>query len=182
MSKPEMNIAVVCGPNCDMEVQAIRSTLEYFGARVFTYWVGRPDDFIAVLTGDDLYPNTDLLLLCFHGEDGKFIMPELGEEVYEAEEPRGDFGPEEIRRFAALKGKTVIANGCTLGTEEMASAFLGAGCKAFIGPDDYPDGSAALMFAIRLCYEMIQHKKNMQEAFGLAQAMDEEMLMYRLFE
>lgn len=51
MSKPEMNVALVCGPNSDMDTQAIRAAFEYFGARVFTYWIGRPSDFNAVLSG-----------------------------------------------------------------------------------------------------------------------------------
>ncbi|MCU6792203.1 hypothetical protein OB236_08695 [Paenibacillus sp. WQ 127069] len=51
-------------------------------------------------------------------------MPELAEEVNEAGEPSGDFGPNEIKRFATLKEKVVIANGCTLGELETARAFL----------------------------------------------------------
>ncbi|MBP1903774.1 hypothetical protein J2Z32_000386 [Paenibacillus turicensis] len=182
MSKPEMNVAIVCGPNCDLEVQAIRSTLEYLGARVFVYWVGRPLDFISVLSGDDLYPDTDFILLCFHGVDGQFVMPELAEEIYETDEPRGDFGVDQVVRYANLEGKVVLANGCTLGLPETAKAFLQAGCKTYIGPDDYPDGNMALMFALRLFYELIQNKKSVQQAFHLTQAMDEEMKMYRLYE
>jgi hypothetical protein len=182
MSKPEMNIAIVCGPDCDLETQAIRASLEYFGARVFTYWIGRPSDFTAVLSGEDLYPGTDMILLNFHGEDGKFLMPELDEACYEEGEQRGNFGPGEIQRFAKLEGKIVLANGCTLGNPELANAFLTAGCKLYIGPDDYPEGNAALMLALRLFYEMLQHKKPAKEAFHLAQSMDAEMAMYRLFE
>jgi hypothetical protein len=55
-------------------------------------------------------------------------MPELAEEVNEAGEPSGNFGPNEIKRFATLKEKVVIANGCTLGELETARAFLDAGC------------------------------------------------------
>ncbi len=28
MSKPEMNVALVCGPDCDRDTQAIRATLD----------------------------------------------------------------------------------------------------------------------------------------------------------
>lgn len=48
--------------------------------------------------------------------------------------------------------------------------------------NDYPDGNVALMFALRLFYEIIQNKKTVQEAFHLTQAMDEEMTMYCLYE
>ena len=112
-----MQVALVVGPDCDMESQAVRAALECFGVRVFTYWIGRPNDLISVLSGDDVYDGTDMILLNFHGDEGGLIMPELGEEVYEEEEPKGDFGADEIRRYAKLDGKTVIANGRSLGTQ-----------------------------------------------------------------
>ncbi|WP_334077188.1 delta-aminolevulinic acid dehydratase [Paenibacillus sanfengchensis] len=183
MSKPLMNVALVCGPDNDMEMQAMRAALELFGVRVFTYWIGRPDDLISVLNGEDLYPGTDLIVLHFHGDEGKMIMPELGEDVYEDGEPRGDFGPDEIRRYAKLEGKTVFGNGCTLGDPALARAFLDGGCRIYIGPDDYPEGNAALMFMLRLFYEMCQNLKPLKEAYRLARSMDEEnMTMYRIYE
>ncbi|CCF16982.1 putative uncharacterized protein [Brevibacillus laterosporus GI-9] len=183
MSKPEMYVALVCGPDSDMDTQAIRATLEYFGARVFTYWIGRPNDFTAILSGEDLYPNTDMIILNFHGDEGKFIMPELGEDVYDADEVPGNFGPEEISRFARLEGKIVVANGCSLGDPELAKAFLHCGCQTYIGPNDYPDGNAALLFVSRFFYEIIQNKKSIQEAFQVSKAMDDEnMSMYQIYE
>lgn len=182
MSKPVMNVALVCGPDCDMEVQAIRATLEYFGARVFTYWVGRPNDLIDILSSKDLYPNTDTLILCFHGDEGQFIMPELEESIYEPGEPKGNFGPEEIRRFAKLAGKTVIGTGCSVGKLETAQAFLDSGCEVYIGPNDYPDGNDALMFVLRLFFDLIQNKRSVKEAFQNAKSLDAEMDMYQLYE
>lgn len=182
MSKPEMNVALVCGPECDMEVQSIRATLECLGARVFTYWIGRPNDLIDVLSGKDLYPNTDMIILSFHGDEGEFIMPEMDESIYEPGEPKGDFGPEEIRRFAKLAGKTVIGNGCSLGEPETAQAFLDSGCEAYIGPNDYPDGNDALMFVLRFFYDLIQNKRSVKEAFQRAKSLDEGMDMYQLYE
>ncbi|MCY9517554.1 delta-aminolevulinic acid dehydratase [Paenibacillus apiarius] len=182
MSKPEMNVALVCGPDCDMDTQAIRAALEYFGARVFMYWVGRPSDFMSVLSGEDIYPGTELIILNFHGDEGKFVMPELGESVYEEGEPRDDFGPAEIRRFANLDGRTILANGCDLGNAELAQAFLECGCKTYIGPNDYPDGNAALMFALRFCYELIQHKKSIRDAYHIARATDDDTTMYQIYE
>lgn len=182
MSKPELNVALVCGPDCDMDTNAIRSTLEYFGARVFTYWIGRPSDFMTVLSGEDLYPETNVIVLNFHGDEGKFVMPELEESIYEEKEPRGDFGPNEIKRFTRLEGKVVIGNGCTLGSPELAEAFLNGGCSQYIGPNDDPYGNAALMFVLRFFYELIQNKKSVKEAFLIAKAMDQEMEMYQIYE
>ena len=45
-----LNIALVVGFNSDLEAQSIRASLEYFGARVVTYWIGRPKDFVGVLS------------------------------------------------------------------------------------------------------------------------------------
>lgn len=181
MSKPVMNVALVCGPDSDMETQAIRAALECFQARVFTYWIGRPNDLISVLSGEDIYHGTDMIILSFHGDEGKLLMPELGEDVYEDGEPRGAFGPDEVMRYARLDGKTVLGNGCTLGDPALAEAFLDRGCDFYIGPDDYPDGNAALMCVLRFFYEMIQNGKSVAEAFGIAQSMDDETSMYRLY-
>lgn len=102
------------------------------GAR-FTYWIGRPNDLISVLSGDDVYDGTDMILLNFHGDEGSLIMPELGEEVYEEEEPKGDFGADEIRRYAKLDGKTVIANGCSLGTQHWLKLSWSGAARCISG-------------------------------------------------
>lgn len=83
-------------------------------------------------------------------------------------------------RYARLDGKIVLGNGCTLGDPALAEAFLTAAAIS-TRPDDYPDGNAALMFVLRFFYEMIQNGKSVAEAFGIAQSMDDETSMYRLF-
>lgn len=143
---------------------------------------GRPYDLIDILSGKDLYPNTDTIVLCFHGEEGQLIMPELEESVYEPGEPKGNFGPEEIRRFARLAGKTVISTGCSAGNVETAQAFLDSGCEIYIGPNDYPDGNDALMFVLRLFYDLIQNNRSVKEAFQNAKSLDAEMDMFQLYE
>lgn len=59
----------------------------------------------------------------------------------------------------------------------MANAFLASGCSVYIGPNDYPYGNSALL---RFCYEMIQNKRSIKEAFAIAKETDEETLMYQL--
>lgn len=182
MSKTIMTVALVCGPDSDMETNAIRTALELFGARVITYWIGRPKDLIDILNGNDLYPDTQHIILSFHGDEGKLVMPELGEDVYEADEPSGDFGRDEIARYTRLEGKTILANGCSLGNPQLAEAFLSGGCSAYIGPDDYPFGEAALMFVLRFYYELIHHHKTVEEAYEAAKSIDENTAMYRLYK
>ena len=65
-----LNVALVVGFNSDLEAQSIRASLEYFGARVVTYWIGRPKDFVEVLSGKNLFNDINYIIFCFHGEEG----------------------------------------------------------------------------------------------------------------
>ncbi|MGY3189793.1 delta-aminolevulinic acid dehydratase [Lysinibacillus sp. TE18511] len=182
MSKPELYVSLAVGPNTGMEAHALRSTLEYFGARVTVHWIGRPNDLIDLLSGEDRDEKIDYLILNFHGDEGRLCMNELGEDVYERNEPRGEFfGPEEVMRYSKLNDIKVIAAGCTLGVEQLASAFLKSGCHSYIAPNDYIDGNANLMFLIRFMYEIINNNKTQQEAFDIAKPLDEDTSMYQLY-
>jgi len=182
MSKPNLYVNLVVGSNCDIESLALRSVLESFGVRVTLHLIGRPNDFIDVLSGEDLNDQIDYLILNFHGDEGRFCMPELGPEVYELNEPRGEFfGPQEISNYCKLKDVKVIASGCTLGEKQLANAFLKSGCHSYLGPNDYIDGNANLMFLIRFMYEIIANKRTQQEALELAKSIDEETSMYQLY-
>jgi len=182
MSKPNLYVSLVVGPNCDIESIALRSVLESFGARVTLHLIGRPNDLIDVLSGQDLDQKLDYLILNFHGDEGRFHMPELGEEIYELNEPRGAFfSSQEVLQYCQLPGVKVIASGCTLGEKQLASAFLESGCHSYLGPDDYIDGNANLMFLISFMYEIIAHGKTQQEAYEIAKAIDTETSMYQLY-
>ncbi|CAM4136075.1 hypothetical protein BAMA_21900 [Bacillus manliponensis] len=177
-----MNVALVVGENSDLEAQALRANLEYFGAKVVTYWTGRPLDLIHVLSGKSIYDDMEYIVFCFHGDEGKFIMTELGEDIYEEGEPRGDFGAEEIKRYAKLDGRYVVNSGCTLGEKALAKAFIEKGAQAYIGSSDYVDGNASLLFITRFFYELINHEVNIEEAFQIAQKMDEETGSFELYK
>ncbi|PFF08743.1 delta-aminolevulinic acid dehydratase [Bacillus cereus] len=177
-----MNVALVVGFNSDLEAQSIRASLEYFGAKVITYWIGRPKEFIDILSGKGLYNDINYVVFCFHGEKGKFVMEELGEEVYEQDEPRGYFGTEEIYEYAKLHNTHIVNSGCTLGDQNLAKSFLHSGAKSYIGSIDYVDGNAVLMFTIRLFYGVINHGKTLEEAFQEASLIDEETHTFRFYK
>ena len=168
-----LNIALVVGFNSDLEAQSIRASLEYFGAKVITYWIGRPKEFIDILSGKGLYNDINYVVFCFHGEEGKFVMEELGEEVYEQDEPRGYFGTEEIYEYAKLHNTHIVNSGCALGEKNLA--------KSYIGSIDYVDGNAAIMFTIRLFYGVINHGKTLEEAFQEASLIDGETHTFRFY-
>lgn len=182
MSRPELFVTLVVGENCDLSALALRSSLEYFGARVNVHWIGRPNDLIDVLSGDYLDNPCDYLILDFHGDEGRLYMTELDSEIYEPDEPRGKFFDyHQVRKYTKLKNINVIANGCTLGDENLAKAFLDSGCKSYMGPNDYIDGNSALMFIIAFMYEVINNKKSQKEAFEIARSIDEETGLYELY-
>ncbi len=176
-----MNIALVVGDYSDLEAQSLRSTLECFGARVITYWIGRPRDLMEVLSGEVLYDDINYIVFCFHGDEGEMIMGELAEEVYEENEPRGNFGVTEISKYARLHNKHIFNSGCTLGNRKLAEAFLNSGAKTYIGSVDDVDGNAALMFIIRLFYGLINHKQTITEAFQTAKTIDDETYTFQLY-
>jgi hypothetical protein len=182
MSKPEINITLVIGPNCDTDSFAMRSALEYFGARVYVHYIGRPNDLIDVLSGEDRAADTNYLILNFHGDEGRFCMPELDSSIYEEDEPQGEFFEvKHVNQYAKVKGLHIIASGCTLGVEPLAKAFLENGCHSYIAPVDYIDGNANLMFVIKLFYEIINNKRSQKESFQSAKSIDQETNIYKRF-
>ncbi|KYG28726.1 hypothetical protein [Priestia endophytica] len=182
MSKPELNITLVIGPNCDMESLAMRLALEYFGARVHVHYIGRPNDLIDVLSGKDRAVDTDYLILNFHGDEGRFCMPELDPSIYEEGEPQGEFFEvKHVNQYARVKGLHIIASGCTLGAESLAKAFLENGSHSYMAPVDYIDGNANLMFVIKFFYEIINNKRGQKESFQIAKSIDQETNIYTRF-
>ncbi|MGF9766054.1 delta-aminolevulinic acid dehydratase [Bacillus albus] len=177
-----LNVALVVGFNSDLEAQSIRASLEYFGARVITYWIGRPKDFIEVISSKNVFNDINYIIFCFHGEEGKFVMEELGEDIYEQDEPRGYFGAEEIYKYAKLHNTHIVNSGCTLGEQKLAESFLRSGAKSYIGSIDYVDGNAALMFTIRLFYGLISYEKTLEDAFQEAKLINEETHTFQFYK
>lgn len=104
-------VSIIIGPDCDMEAIAIRSALEYFGFVVLIRPIGRPNDFIKILSGDTLTLNSDYLIFCFHGKNQKFILPKLSSKIYEKNEPRKNFSATEISKYARFNKQHIIATG-----------------------------------------------------------------------
>ncbi|WP_461300310.1 delta-aminolevulinic acid dehydratase [Bacillus sp. F9_6S_D1_P_5] len=177
-----LNVALVVGFNSDLEAQSIRASLEYFGARVITYWIGRPKDFMEVISSKNVFNDINYIIFCFHGEEGKFVMEELGEDIYEQDEPRGYFGAEEIYKYAKLHNTHIVNSGCTLGEQKLAESFLRSGEKSYIGSIDYVDGNAALMFTIRLFYGLISYEKTLEDAFQEAKLINEETHTFQFYK
>ena len=88
------------------------------------------------------------------------------------DEPRGNFGADEVQKYLELSGKTIISLGCTTGKNAMMSVF--SENNIYFAPVDYVDGNLAVFFAIRLFYEMAHNGKAVCEAYKAAKETDSE--------
>ena len=170
-------LIVVIG-NTGSEAEALRQSLEAFGYFVAIKYIGRPNDFVSVLNGDLIFEPDSIILSC-HGEDGEILMPLLGEDIYEPDEPRGNMSASDIDRYLKLQGKMILNLGCTTGETAIAKAFSKQ--NTYIAPIDYIEGSAALYFAISLFYEMSKDGARLEEAYKVAKASDSETELFQLF-
>lgn len=163
------------------EHEVIRQAIEWFEGRVIHEVIGRPSDFKDFLSGKN-YLSSDFIVFCFHGDDGKFCMPELGEDIYYEYEPRGNFGTEEISQYCKIKTPIIMNLGCTLGNQKLANSFLAEACNTYIGPRDYIDGMSSAFFAVRFFYELYQNKRSDKEAFEAARSTDSETMLFEWFQ
>jgi hypothetical protein len=172
-------IALLHTDDVGNEFEAIRQTLEYFGYEVFRKAIGRPADFVEVINGkNEFLAQIPIWVLSVHGQEGKFVMPELGKDVYQKTEPRSNIGPDFIKQHGRFGRQIVLTTACTLGNDSMASAFLENGASAFIGPADYIEGNAALLFAQHFFYQLTVAPSDVEGAFNKARAIDKETSIF----
>lgn len=171
------NVLIVAIGDVGNEPEAIRQILERFNYFVGVKYVGRPRDFIKVLL-NELPFEPDYIIISCHGDNGMIKMPILADEVYEAEELRGDFSADLVNKYLKLKGKIIINLGCTTGYKDMLKTF--SKDNIYIAPCDYIDGNAAVFFVIHLFYEMCQNGRTLEEAYTLASGTDSETALFTL--
>ena len=167
MKQPTILIAALDGGG--METAALRSALEYFGAFVSVKWIGRPRHFMEVLSGE-LPFMPDYVIISGHGDDDGFKMTELGEGIYEPDEPRESFSPEDVKKYLKLKN-VILSTCCATGGDDMLAAFEGC---TYIAPANYVEGNSALMFTLRFFYEVLQNCTSVEAAFEAARGIDVE--------
>ena len=84
-------IAIIDLQDSGREAEAIRQSLEYFGYQTLFYPIGRPDDFIQLISGRNRLSILSGLIICGHGMDGYLTMPKLDESIYFPEEPKSKY-------------------------------------------------------------------------------------------
>lgn len=173
-----MRVLIAAFPNSGSEPEALRQLLESFGCLVLTKYIGRPDDFISILSGENHF-DPDVVILSGHGENGTFIMPVLDNSVYREDEPRGNFSSAEISRYLELSGKTIISTCCTTGTGNLAAVFTKK--NVYIAPNDYIESNAVLLFMVDFFYQIIQRGLTVEEAWNHAHSLDRETLIFDFY-
>ncbi len=175
------SIGIIVGPEVGNEAEAIRQSAEYFGYQVVMKYLGRPNDFLKLLRGEDpLFNGLEIWILSVHGDEGKFILPELDPSIYQEHEPRHPIGVETLTDKITLNQQLILNTGCTLGSESLAQLFLSGGAKAYIGATDYVEGNAGLLFCIRFLYEWMKGAE-LATVFAQAAAVDQETGLFRLY-
>lgn len=171
------NVLILDFGNTGNEVEAIRQCLEYFGYDVFKYSIGRPNDFIKILSDKYAIDYKYLIISC-HGIDEKIIMPKLGEEIYTENEPKQDFTSEDIKKYIKLKNKIIINTGCSTGASiEVKNAFVNDS-NYYISPNGYPEASSALIFIINLFYQL--KNNSLDNSFENSKNIDEETSIFEI--
>ena len=174
-----MRVLIAVFPNAGTEPEALRQILESFGCLVLTQYIGRPNDFISVLSGMDCF-NPDVAILSGHGENGTFIMPVLASSVYTEDEPKGNFSSAEIGQYLKLTGKTIISTCCTTGTADLAAVFSKE--NDYLAPADYIEGNAVLLFMVDFFYQIIQRNLSVEDAWNHARSLDEETARFAFYK
>ena len=174
-----MRVLIAVLPSAGNEPEALRQVLESFDCLVLTKYVGRPDDFVSVLTGMEDF-DSDVIILSGHGENGKFIMPVLGDSVYAENEPKGNFSYEEINQYLKLSDKTIISTCCTTGTSDLAAVFSRE--NTYIAPADYIESNAVLLFMVDFFYQIIQRNLTIEGAWSHARSLDQETAQFTFYK
>lgn len=157
---------------------ALRGVLEAWGCEVRMHLIATPCHLVKVLGGEtELSPH---VVLMDHGAAEGLHLPELAPQIA-AEQPYGNvLTPRDLAEFLKLPNRLVINTGCSLGTPDFVEVFLAAGCRAYIGATDDPDGSAGLFYPLHFFYELQERGSSIEEAHRKASAHNAETQMYQL--
>lgn len=178
MTMPEKKILLLSNEASAASI-AIRAVVEDAAfAAVHMHLIGTPNDLIHILNTSTDY---GLILLCCHGKDGNIAMPEFADFVQAEQLITGDMTPEDVRKNLKLTGQKVFSMGCSTGFPEMAEAFLDVGCEWYIAPDDYPEGSAGIIFAINLLYNYLCCEQSIENAIDNSKNDYDSSRFYKLY-
>ena len=171
-------VLILNGDGTALENIATRRALEYFYCIATMFNIGRHQDYLDVFCGKRNF-NYDYLIIGCHGDDGKIIVPILGENVYYPNECRNNIGYEELQGLVKIRDKTVICTGCTTGAGELCKEF-NRNNNIFVAPTDYIEANCSLMFIVNLFYHL-SNGLSFKDSFAIASAIDSETKLYKIY-
>lgn len=157
--------------------EAVRAGLERFGLRTRRTHVGQARHLVAALTEDS---TAEFLLLLCHGDSGTIVLPELAPEIERYQPFHGRVTADDLRGFARLDGRVVIATGCETGYHTLAQAILDCGATAYIAPTGAPFGYASYFAPISLFYDLTE-QRDLDQAVAHLHQHDAELSMWQLY-
>ena len=175
---PRTPIAIV-DYGATSEAHALRVLLELMGAVTLLHQPGTPEDLLLILGQGEAAP--PYVVLCGHGDQVGLVLGEYAPSIDTTALEGTSMPPPAIAGRIHLPGRTVINTACLAGREEMGRAFLRGGLRAYIAPDDYPEGRDVLLFLLHLFHPLLARGRDwVEEAWERAAAYDEESRMWLL--
>jgi hypothetical protein len=162
-----------------LEAHALRSVAEYWGADVTVTWVGNSGQIVAYLSQS---PPHDVIVLSGHGDEHGLLLPGLVEEIRSHYPYHSVIRPEDFADFLHLKGNTVINTSCLGGMPSLAKVFLERGASFYIGPIDYPEGNATLMYILEFLYSYLRNNQCVEDAHLKASSHDDDRKQFALYQ
>jgi hypothetical protein len=160
------------------EPHAIRSAAEWWGAFVTMTWVGNSGQVVDYLSAQ---PDHDLIIFSSHGDEHGLLLPKLADEIIDRYPYNEVIRPEDFAQFLHLNGNAVINLSCMGGMQQLAEVFLANGAQYYIGPVDYPNGSAALMYVLDFLYNYIHKGQNVKESHCIASNHSDDRQQFSLY-
>lgn len=162
------NILVISLPNVDGYSKKI-AVEQLCKCSVGFVKVKNKQDLLDVLFDNSF--NADLLIIDGHGEEGKFITSYYWDEY---------LGANELLLNFKHTNSIILSCACETGTEELAKVFC-KNNKAYIAPEKEIDHTSDYAFVTRFVYELGNNDKDLQTSFRLANCIDDETQIYKLW-
>ena len=162
----------------DSSSEPVRQYLEYLDFDVRRIPVGRGQHLVDALS----HPSDAVaLVICGHGDTDGICLPELDPELAKSEPISGHLTPADVYECASLTRQMVVSTACCSGSQAFAKSFLAAGASSYIGPEGYPEATAALAFVTRLFYERSKGS-SLRHAMRDAKFIDDETRTFEIYE
>jgi hypothetical protein len=172
-----VDVSVINFGDTGTEPFVIRSLAEGYGATSLLKNAGKPSELLSAIRNTD----ANCIVLSLHGDEKGFILPELESQVAATEKYSKHLSAENLTKELKLQGGVVISTACHTGVEDFGKAFLGAGAKAYIAPEGYPEGNAIPFFLSHFFYLSLARNQSLGTAFCAAQRQDTETRLFRMY-